>query len=267
MPSYVKGIQGCAGKADLYWFAPEALIIITDKAHHLYDPRVELPVSEALVRSIMRRGILQAVRITPGEPMVVAGRQRVRAALEANQRGQTPPVRVPCVVLAGATDQLAGAGVAENEIRQDDNPAVKAEKAQRLQSLGYSVGDIADDFGVTEVTVRGWLKLAAAPPEVRQAVREKKVSARAAKKLAALPAPEAAAAVEAGATNERQVAAATGQRMPLGKREVRAICRDRNEHIRVANLAADDRQMSVGDLAWDWYCAGLRRAAGLPEED
>lgn len=241
MASYKKGEDGCAGKADLYWFAPESLIVVTDKADPLYDPRVELPVSEALVRSIMRRGILQAVRITPGEPRVVAGRQRVRAALEANRRGAAPPVRVPCVVLTGAGDHLAGAAVAENEIRQDDNPAVKAEKAQRLQALGYSVEDIADDFGVSTATVKGWLKLAAEPVAVRQAVKERKTSVR---KVAASRKPN-------------------GEQKPLGKRAVLALVSDEQERKRVVAASEQDAQMSRSALAWEWYCAGLRKGAGI----
>lgn len=270
MASYQKGERGCVGKSDSFWFDPDELILITDPSQAGYDPRCNLPPDPALVASIIAYGVLAPVLIRPGEPIVVDGRRRTIAAREANRQireagGQT--VRIKCIVSDGSEARAEAAAAICNEMRLDDNEDAKAERASRLRAHGYSPEEIAVIFGVTAQTVKSWLKLADAPTEIRAAVREKKISARAAKKLAQLPAPEAAAAVESGATSERQAAAASGQRMPLGRREVRALLVSEKEQERVRSQAADCAMMSREALAWEWYCHGLRLAAGLPEED
>jgi ParB family chromosome partitioning protein len=269
MASYTKGAQGCVGKSDSFWFDPEELILITDPGQAGYDPRATLPPDPALVASIIAYGVLVPVLVRPGSPIVVDGRRRTIAAREANRQikeagGQ--PVRIKCIVSDGSEARAEAAAAICNEMRLDDNEDAKAERASRLRAHGYGPEEIALIFGVQPPTVKRWLKLADAPPEIRAAVRERKVSARAAAKLASAPQEDRAAAVEAGAT-ERQAAAVSGQRMALGKREVRAILGSVEECANVTRLAAEDAMMSREALAWSWYCAGLRRAAGLPEED
>lgn len=108
-----------------------------DKSHPLYDPRVNLPINEALVKSILADGVLQPIRVKSdedGRPVVVMGRQRVKAAREANKRleaeGLPPRIKVPALPVAKGTDEmeLQGYGLAENAIRKDDNALVLADK-------------------------------------------------------------------------------------------------------------------------------------------
>jgi ParB family chromosome partitioning protein len=48
-------LYGAEGRGDVLNFKPEMLSVITDPKHPLYDERIELPVDEAMVLSIMRR--------------------------------------------------------------------------------------------------------------------------------------------------------------------------------------------------------------------
>ncbi len=79
---------GSVGRGDTISFKPETLKVITDVKHPLYDARVEREPAEAMILSIMRRGILVPMLITrDGDDVyVVDGRQRRSAALEANKR-------------------------------------------------------------------------------------------------------------------------------------------------------------------------------------
>jgi hypothetical protein len=43
---------GASGKTNVLMFEPENLHIVTDKAHPLYDERVNLPIDEGMVLNI-----------------------------------------------------------------------------------------------------------------------------------------------------------------------------------------------------------------------
>lgn len=78
---------GAVGRGDTLNFRPEDLKVITDAKHPLYDARVERPVDEAMVLSIMSLGIIEPLVIArDGESVyVVDGRQRRLNAIEANK--------------------------------------------------------------------------------------------------------------------------------------------------------------------------------------
>jgi ParB family chromosome partitioning protein len=42
-------------------FEPENLHLVTDKTHPLYDERIHLPISEAMVLNIMDQGVLEPI--------------------------------------------------------------------------------------------------------------------------------------------------------------------------------------------------------------
>ncbi|HHT0475637.1 TPA: hypothetical protein ACTW83_003826 [Klebsiella michiganensis] len=71
---------GASGKTNVLMFEPENLHIVTDKAHPLYDERIHLPLSEAMVLNIMDQGVLEPIIVwkdpETGLSCVVDGRQR-----------------------------------------------------------------------------------------------------------------------------------------------------------------------------------------------
>lgn len=166
---------------------PNDLIIVgldTDEGedHALYDERIELPISEALVASIITRGVQQPVHVRRdgGKYYVVDGRQRVVNAREARKRQAAAgeyEVEVPIIEVEGDDVDVAGLGIALNELRQDDDMLTKAKKAARLMNMnGGNVDDVAREFGKTAVTIQNWLRVAKAEPKIHEAVRSKQIT-------------------------------------------------------------------------------------------
>ena len=52
---------GASGKTNVLMFEPEKLHLVTDKTHPLYDERIHLPISEAMVLNIMDQGVLEPI--------------------------------------------------------------------------------------------------------------------------------------------------------------------------------------------------------------
>lgn len=174
---------------------PENLKIVTEPSHFLYDERVKLPLDENLVLNIMAHGVKQAVlaKKDGDSVLVVDGRQRVRAAIEANKRLKKEgkePVRVKVLMEKGDEADLFGTLILANELRHDDTPMIKAKKAARLISMGRSEEEAAITYGVSTATIKNWLKLLDASAKVRKAVDDGKITATAAVKLSALSAEE-----------------------------------------------------------------------------
>lgn len=188
-------------RKDCFMFAPEDLTLQTDKSNPFYDPRVEMPLDESLVQSIEALGIIEPVIVKrEGElAVVVAGRQRVRAAIELNKRlakQGTDPVRVPCLIQRGSDIDLYGCTIAENEVRRDDDPMAKAEKCARYINGGRTEAEAAVVFGVSTQTIRQWLKILELSAPVQKAVRRGEIATSAAVKLSALPVDEQKAALD-----------------------------------------------------------------------
>jgi ParB family chromosome partitioning protein len=166
---------------------------VTDQKSPLYDPRVHLPVDEAMVLNIMHMGVTQSIVINKnaetGAVEVVAGRQRVKAAREANKRliaKGCMPIQVPAVVRRASGIDNAGVMVSENELRQSDTPVWRAEKMARLLGYGKTEQELSVIFGCTLATVRNSLALLDSPKIVREAVESGKVGVGHALALSAL---------------------------------------------------------------------------------
>jgi ParB family chromosome partitioning protein len=202
-------------RANLYNYNPTDLVLVDNEDHELYDPRINLPLDEGLVRNIMVNGVIEPVVVNkaPDGVLVVDGRQRVRAAREANKRLEKEgkePLRVPCVLRRGTEADLFGVSISANENRQDDTPLGRAEKANRLLNMGRSEDEVAVAFGVSTQCVGNWIKILSTCAPVRKAVESGKIAAQAAIEMAGLPVEEQKTlleeAVKAG-TNGKRVSA------------------------------------------------------------
>lgn len=216
-----------ATRTNAYNMDPKDLTLITDKAHPLFDPRVNMSVDEAMVRSIMFQGIIEPVVVArEGEKiLVVDGRQRVKAALEANMRLEKEgkePIRVTCVVRRGNESDLFGVSISANENRQDDTPLNRASKCQKYLNMGRSEEEAATAFGVTVTCVKQWMKMLECAPAVRKAVEEGKIAASAAAVLSDLPHEEQVKALE-GAFEE---SSKNGKKKPAARAVAKAAGKD-----------------------------------------
>lgn len=173
-----KDTYGADGALSGLTFDPEKLYLVVEPDHPLYDERVHDPIDDAMVRNIMKFGVIEPVVISrdpaTGRVDVVAGRQRVKCAREANHRlheaGQAP-ILVPTTIRKtydGA--ELAAVAVSENEIRRPDGPMVKARKMRHLETMGHSIAQIAVAFGCTEKTVENTTALLDCGKPVQKAV-------------------------------------------------------------------------------------------------
>lgn len=103
----------------------EKLLIVTDKAHPLYDERVNMTLDPKLVENVKAFGVLEPILITPagdnGISLVIAGRQRLRAAIKAGLKA------VPCIF---KDEKIDGVMYTENAARRDDDPLTKMRNIQ-----------------------------------------------------------------------------------------------------------------------------------------
>lgn len=223
--STIKG--AAAGRSDLFKLMPDQLVIVMDKAHPLYDERVTLPLPDWLVDSVIEHGILQNVLVRRNGHLfeVQDGRQRVRAAIEANKRlqkaGSDKLVLVPVTMRKDDDVTAAKVTVAANEHRQADPPVVKARKAQHLLDLGASEDDIARQFGITVPALKNMLKILDASAEVQHMVNEGQVPLTAATRIADLPRDEQKAAMEEIRAAGLNVTRASASKKVAAKKEAR----------------------------------------------
>ncbi len=192
-----KVVYGASGKTNVLAFEPEKLHLVIDKTHPLYDERIHLPISEAMVLNIMDQGVLEPIIVwkdpETGLSCVVDGRQRVRHTLEANKRltkEGKEPLLVPAVAKRGSAIRMAQAMVSANEIRQADTPLGRAKKMADALERGHDEDDLALMFGVSVQTVRSTLSLLDATQAVRDAVESGTVTVTQARQLGALPPEE-----------------------------------------------------------------------------
>lgn len=154
------GQQFEASRTVAFSFDPEDLVLIEDPKHPLYDARVTLPLKPEFVANIRALGVVEPVivRRIDGKPVVIDGRQRVRAARAVNREDMGVTIKVPAVVRSGDEADAYTVTVSLNEQRQDDPQREKIAKAQRLHQLGRTEGDIALAMGVSVPTVKRMLK-------------------------------------------------------------------------------------------------------------
>lgn len=168
------------GRQDLFLFDPDDIILVTEKTHPLYDERVNLPVREWLVKNIMKFGVREPIEVrqngtdpATGHFIVecVYGRQRVKAAREANRRlreegNSAELIKVPAKIVRGNDSTMTGVMISENEQRQDDDIVVKAQKLERYIALGNTMEDAEVIFGVSRDTLENWQRVLQLDPTI-----------------------------------------------------------------------------------------------------
>lgn len=207
-------VMGKAARLNIYTVDPDEVHIEETKGRPYFDERAFLPVDEATVQSIMLVGVFTPITVAAvdGKAVVVFGRQRIKAAREANKRLRAQglvTVRVPCVYKRGEEAGLTGMMIAENELRTADDPMTKARKAQRLLDLGTPEDEAAIYFGIKPEALRNRLKLLELCKAVQKAVALEELSASAAIRLHGMSEADQekalAEALAAGGTSRRDM--------------------------------------------------------------
>jgi len=181
-----------AQRGTIFYLEPERIRIATAPAQPCYDKRVMKPITEQWVRNIKSNGVRRIIHVwKDGDDVWVAdGRRRTRGAVEANKlivkEGGTP-IKVRCLLERGTNDEMFALSVIANEGNEEDDILTRAEKANRLLSIGQSIEDVADIFTKSVATVERWLKLLDADEEVQARVRSGDISPSMAIELSVLP--------------------------------------------------------------------------------
>lgn len=188
-------------RKDMYRIDPDQLVIIgidtkDGSEHPLHDPRIFLPIDEAMTRNIAALGVIEPVVVKKDGDrfLVVDGRQRVRHARAANKelvKAGNEPITVPFIVYRADETSTIGAMVSLNEVRRQDEYQMRAERARRMVEVnGMEIGKVALFFGVHQQTIKAWLAWFDLAPEAQQAVVDGAMTASTASTLAKLPTDE-----------------------------------------------------------------------------
>ena len=195
--------HGAEGKKDLLLFDADALVLVDDESHDLYDERVHIEPDEKMILNILTYGVLEPVLVRKntesGKTEIIDGRQRVKACREANKRIRKAggeEHRVPAVVKRIDAGGAIGVMISTNDQRIEDTPMNRARKASRMLERGKTEEEVGVALGVSSATVKNLLKLLDAPAVVRHAVDAGKISATDGYKLARMEVDDAKKTVE-----------------------------------------------------------------------
>jgi ParB family chromosome partitioning protein len=252
-----KELHGASGESKILHFQPESLKLVKDEKSPLYDERVDQDLSDEFVSNIDFYGIIEPIVIRKntetGEMEVVAGRQRVRGALEANKRRKKrgeKPLLVPAKVMRGEDLLMMGVMGAENEARTANTSGQKARHMQRMLAHGATEKDVALSMNCSVATVKNVLSLSEAPAAVRKAVDAGKITASIGYKLARME-PEEARAKLAEAVKEAP-AREKGKRAGTTKRQLEIVTGEKAMPSRKEILAMKDVIEDHGDLGGEY---------------
>jgi ParB family transcriptional regulator, chromosome partitioning protein len=267
-----KEAHGAAGKGNLLLFDPDKIHLIVDKAHKLYDPRVELAPQDELVASIVYKGVVEPVVVwkdpETGQSCVVDGRQRVKAAREANKilrkRGE-PPKLVPATVARGNAVAAMGTMVVANN-HTPPTAMGQARMAERLLAEGYDEDAVATLLHCSKGALKNYLALLACTGAVRSAVESGRVPPTVAYKLSRLEPDEQRGQLE------KMLKAAPGPKKRGSGKKMRAAAGEIHMRSRKEILAMrDNTRNGAWADALDWVLgkdietAGVTRTGAVAE--
>lgn len=202
MVSKAERLFGAEGLTDAPTFDPDTLVLVTDKTHPLYDPRVEFDPNPELVASVAMMGVLEPVLVrrngsdTNGKPVmeVIDGRQRVLAARVVNAKRRAVrgadfvPVLVPAAVRRSKNDDKAFEEMVGANLRVPTDQVTESNKLARYLDDGHDEADALVVFGLpNKRALRSLLALADCSKRVQKAVACDEVTLTTARALSTLP--------------------------------------------------------------------------------
>ena len=132
-----------------------------------------------ILPTVRSRGVIQPLLVRPngeGYEVVAGGRRYLSAKIVAAERGGIEPL--PCAIMEPGDDAAAlEASLIENFARLDPDEMTQYESFVRLVKDGKIVEDIAQNFGITELTVKRRLALGNLLPKIRDAYRKEEINA------------------------------------------------------------------------------------------
>jgi len=129
---------------------------------------------EELINSIKKHGILQPLVVTQKTSesyQLIAGERRLRAAKVLEMP------TVPCIVRKAEDLEKLELSLIENIQRSNLNPVEEAKAYQKLiEEFNLTQEEVAEKVGKNRATVANVLRLLDLPAEIKQALKEKKIT-------------------------------------------------------------------------------------------
>ena len=125
-----------------------------------------------LADSIREHGVLQPILVRPvgSQYELIAGERRWRASRLAQRE------TIPAIVAEFDDETALEVSIIENLQREDVTPLEEAAMFRKMTGLGYSVRQLAQKIGKDKGYVENRMRLADAPPEIRELVSLRKDS-------------------------------------------------------------------------------------------
>lgn len=148
-----------------------------------YQPRTifDKDALNELSQSIRENGIIQPMVVRPsltGKYEIVAGERRFKAACLAGMQ------KVPCIVQDYSDEKSAEIALIENVQRENLTAIEEAEAYRALIELtGLTQAQLAIRVGKTQSTIANKLRLLKLPDDVKDAIRDRKLTERHARAL------------------------------------------------------------------------------------
>jgi ParB family chromosome partitioning protein len=123
-----------------------------------------------LADSIREHGVLQPILVRPVGPQyeLIAGERRWRASRLVERD------TIPAIVVEFDQQTALEVSIIENLQREDVSPLEEAAMFRKMLDLGYSVRQLAQKIGKDKGYVENRIRLADAPPEIRELVSLRK---------------------------------------------------------------------------------------------
>jgi ParB family chromosome partitioning protein len=123
-----------------------------------------------LADSIREHGVLQPILVRPAGSQyeLIAGERRWRASRMAQRES------IPAIVVEFDEETALEVSIIENLQREDVSPLEEAAMFRKMTDLGYSVRQLAQKIGKDKGYVENRMRLADAPPEIRELVSVRK---------------------------------------------------------------------------------------------
>ena len=123
-----------------------------------------------LADSIREHGVLQPILVRPvgSQYELIAGERRWRASRMAQRES------IPAIVVEFDDETALEVSIIENLQREDVSPLEEAAMFRKMTDLGYSLRQLAQKIGKDKGYVENRIRLAEAPPEIRELVSVRK---------------------------------------------------------------------------------------------
>ncbi|WP_296614636.1 ParB/RepB/Spo0J family partition protein [Sphingomonas sp.] len=212
-----------------------------------------------ILPTIRKRGVIQTLLVRPceteGDYEIVAGARRFHAAqLVAAETGEAEPL--PCRVLAAGDDAAAiEASMIENLARLDADEVTQWETFTRLVKEGREIADLAETFGLPDLTIRRVLALGNLLPRIRDLYRQEKIDRSTVRHLTMASKSQQRAWL--ALLDDKNAYVPTGHQLKawlLGGQSISAVHAlfdvEAYKGALVADLFGDDRYFADADAFW-----------------